>query len=234
MPRRLPIKPDRFIGNLFIVLVFFTLLVIYTAVVVKVLLPLFFKSDMVKLLLAFYHFLVFMLIWCLLQTILGDPGQVPTFWGFHFGDHESKRKRYWLMWNVFKPERWHHWSNWNRWVLNMDHHCPWVNNWIGFWNRKQFVLLLIYVLICSYISAAILSVDLYFRLNAEYEYFTKTNKVFEDFFTLVIVLIGEVITCAASFIMTNFLKFHIMLILDNKTTIEFLEKKGESFDSIYK
>ena len=234
MPRRLPIKPDRFIGNLFIILVFSTLCVIYFSVVIKVLLPLFFKSDMVKILLAFYHFLVFMLIWCLIQTILGDPGQVPTFWGFHFGDHESKRKRYWLMCNVFKPERWHHWSNWNRWVLNMDHHCPWVNNWIGFWNRKQFVLLLIYVLICAYISAIILTVDLYYRLNAEYEYFTKTNKVFDDFFTLIVVLIAEVITWAASFIMTNFLKFHIMLILDNKTTIEFLEKKGEKFDSVYK
>jgi len=31
--------------------------------------------------------------------------------------------------------------------------------------------------------------------------------------------------------MTNFLKFHIQLILENKTTIEFLEKKGEMFES---
>ena len=33
--------------------------------------------------------------------------------------------------------------------------------------------------------------------------------------------------------MTNFLKFHIELILQNKTTIEFLEKKGEPFESQY-
>ena len=33
--------------------------------------------------------------------------------------------------------------------------------------------------------------------------------------------------------MTNFLKFHIDLILNNKTTIEYLEKKGEVFESPY-
>jgi hypothetical protein len=31
--------------------------------------------------------------------------------------------------------------------------------------------------------------------------------------------------------MTNFLRFHINLILENKTTIEFLEAKGEPFES---
>jgi len=39
------------------------------------------------------------------------------------------------------------------------------------------------------------------------------------------------LSSAAALVMTNFLKFHINLILENKTTIEFLEKKGEAFDS---
>lgn len=94
MPRRLPVKPDRFIGNIFIMLVFFTLFVIYYSVIIISLGPQFFDSNLAKLMIGVFHFFVIMLVWSLIQTILGDPGQVPTFWGFHFGDHESKRKRY--------------------------------------------------------------------------------------------------------------------------------------------
>lgn len=63
MPRRLPVKPDRFIGNLFILLVFLTLLLVYYAVVVKVLGPRFLDSDLAKILLSFYHFFLIMLLW---------------------------------------------------------------------------------------------------------------------------------------------------------------------------
>jgi palmitoyltransferase len=94
MPRRLPVKPDRFIGNLFIILVFATLIWVYTAVVVYSIGPLFLKSILATILMGVFHFFFIMVVWCLMMTILGDPGQVPTFWGFHFGDHESKRKRY--------------------------------------------------------------------------------------------------------------------------------------------
>lgn len=100
-----------------------------------------------------------MLVWSLYQSMTTDPGQVPVFWGFHLGDQESKRRRYCLMCNVFKPERCHHCSACNRCVLNMDHHCPWINNCVGFWNRKYFMLLLIYVVLTSYLAVVTLAYD---------------------------------------------------------------------------
>lgn len=227
MPRRLPVKPERVVGNLFIILVFVALTYVYFSVVWIVLAPKIgngWWNGIEELTLAFYHFFLILLLWSLVQTIFWDPGQVPTFWGFHFGDHESKRKRYWLIWNVFKPERWHHWSTCNRCVLNMDHHCPWVNNWIGFWNRKPFILLLVYVLLCAYLSFIILSFDLFYRIQNEYALYKRGTTEYNGYAKLLIVIGGEVITGAASFMMTNFLKFHINLILENKTTIEFLEK----------
>lgn len=97
-----------------------------------------------------FNIIFVLLVWSFVQTMTTDPGQVPVFWGFHLGDPEQKRRRYCLMCNIFKPERCHHCSVCNRCVLNMDHHCPWINNCVGFWNRKYFLLLLIYVLTITY------------------------------------------------------------------------------------
>lgn len=55
---------------------------------------------------------------------------------------------------LIKPDRAHHCSVCSTCVLKMDHHCPWVNNCIGFHNYKFFMLFLAYALLyCIFITA---------------------------------------------------------------------------------
>merc|ERR1719384_1353725 len=99
------------------------------------------------LILFFFHLFFSNLLFAFYQCIRTDPGLVPPNWGFYMGD-ETKRRRYCKMCNVWKPDRTHHCSICNRCILNMDHHCPWINNCVGFYNRKFFMQLLLYVFAC--------------------------------------------------------------------------------------
>ena len=167
--------------------------------------------------------------------MLTDPGQVPVFWGFHLGDAEAKRRRYCLMCNIFKPERCHHCSSCGRCVLNMDHHCPWINNCIGFWNRKFFILLLVYVLIVTYFVALTMGnawLDSIVWMLDSY-YYSTTHADRALLVKNLVIQVAYMLNGVAAVLMTMFLKFHINLALACKTTIENLENKNKPYTSEY-
>merc|ERR1719333_495796 len=100
-----------------------------------------------------YHIFFCNLLASFYRCVMTDPGVVPPNWGFYMGD-ETKRRRYCKMCNGWKPDMTHHCSICNRCILNMDHHCPWINNCVGFYNRKFFIQLLLYVYTCLIILFA--------------------------------------------------------------------------------
>ena len=120
----------------------------------------------------------------------------------------------------------------NRCVLNMDHHCPWINSCIGFYNRKFFIQMVFYLIIAIFST---LFANFYSTYIIVYETVINYKKIeFNFVFTLrVLYTITYLIDMIMSVILSQFFKFHITLILENKTTIETLDHKGKEFKSKY-
>ena len=183
------------------------------------------------LFLLYYHILFILIIWTVYATSKSDPGQVPLYWGFYIGDPDSKRTRYCLMCNVFKPLRCHHCSMCNRCVLNMDHHCPWINSCIGFYNRKFFIQMVFYLILSIFSTIIANGYSTYYLIEDMI-----VNKNFElnlDLVWKVLYILIYGIDIVMGVILSQFFRFHIKLILENKTTIETLDHKGKEFQSKY-
>mmetsp|Transcript_27049 Transcript_27049/g.58901 ORF Transcript_27049/g.58901 Transcript_27049/m.58901 type:complete len:285 (+) Transcript_27049:89-943(+) len=223
MLRTRPLTTQRMYGMGFIVIVLMIILGIHSCFVFINWLPKLWRWDAV-LVMAVYHVFFLNLLASFYQCIMTDPGVVPPNWGFYMGD-ETKRRRYCKMCNVWKPDRTHHCSICNRCILNMDHHCPWINNCVGFYNRKFFIQLLVYVYLSLLIVVIFTIPDLWGRImRFIHDYSDIKNKTLEWIFF--ILLSGAFLMSALLLgTLTNFIKFHMKLVFENYTTIENLERE---------
>ncbi|XP_072600926.1 palmitoyltransferase ZDHHC15 isoform X5 [Vulpes vulpes] len=112
--------------------------------------------------------------------------------------------------HLIKPDRCHHCSVCAMCVLKMDHHCPWVNNCIGFSNYKFFLQFLAYsVLYCLYIATTV------------FNYFIKywrgeLPSVRSKFHVLFLLFVA----CMFFVSLVILFGYHCWLVSRNKTTLE--------------
>merc|ERR1719499_2330358 len=154
-----------------------------------------------------YHIFFINLLASFYQCVMTDPGVVPPNWGFYMGD-ETKRRRYCKMCNVWKPDRTHHCSICNRCILNMDHHCPWINNCVGFYNRKFFIQLLVYVYATLTIVVVFTVPELYWRYGA---LISRQNS---EWISALVLTCAFMMSALLLCTLTNFIKFHVKLVLE--------------------
>uniref|UniRef100_A0A8C0RY01 Palmitoyltransferase n=1 Tax=Canis lupus familiaris TaxID=9615 RepID=A0A8C0RY01_CANLF len=111
---------------------------------------------------------------------------------------------------LLKPDRCHHCSVCDKCILRMDHHCPWVNNCVGFSNYKFFLLFLAHSLLyCLFIAATDLQYFIKFWTNGLPDTQAKFHIMFLFF-------------AAAMFSvsLSSLFGYHCWLVSKNKSTLE--------------
>lgn len=70
----------------------------------------------------------------------------------------ARPRKWWcVQCDTFRPKRAHHCKTCRACVLDMDHHCPWVNNCVGRRNHKFFILFVGYAWLACIWSVTILT-----------------------------------------------------------------------------
>ncbi|KAG1365797.1 S-acyltransferase [Cocos nucifera] len=173
---------------------------------------------------AVFTFFTLMAVANYLIAVFRDPGRVPPSFMPDVEDaenpiHEIKRKggdlRYCQKCSHYKPPRTHHCRVCKSCILRMDHHCVWINNCVGHENYKVFIIFVLYGVIACIYSMVLLVGNFTRDPQKDQVQSSDSNKI--------TYLIAGIILCPLTLALSILLGWHIYLILQNKTTIEYHE-----------
>ncbi|KAH7514471.1 hypothetical protein FEM48_Zijuj11G0093100 [Ziziphus jujuba var. spinosa] len=157
-------------------------------------------------------------------AVFMDPGKVPSTYMPDIEDsdnpvHEIKRKggdlRYCQKCAHYKPPRAHHCRVCKRCVLRMDHHCIWINNCVGHANYKVFFIFVVYAVIACIYALVLLVGSLAIDSEEEEQESGSSSRT--------AYVISGLLLVPLSVALSVLLGWHIYLVLQNKTTIEYHE-----------
>ena len=108
-----------------------------------------------------------------------------------------------------------------RLTLNMDHFCPWVANTVGFYNRKFFILFLVY----TNLTLLVAVVTLLSQAWSAWDWLQDASGAQRRWFSpgivnTVIYIAAIVIDVVLLCLLIPFMQFHLRMATRNETTIE--------------
>ncbi|CAN0216881.1 unnamed protein product [Pylaiella littoralis] len=122
-----------------------------------------------------------------------------------------------------KPARAHHCHVCDECVVNMDHHCPWMNNCVGYLNYRYFVLFLMYMFVgCAY--AALISAPQFLAMAKSPGRRRKPNSM--ETSQQSAVMMTFVLALSVGLAISLLMGWHIYLICTAQTTIDFYQNQA--------
>ncbi|CAK0869905.1 unnamed protein product [Prorocentrum cordatum] len=118
-----------------------------------------------------------------------------------------------------KPPRAHHCSVCKRCVLKMDHHCPWINNCVGYRNYRYFCLFMLYLAGCCLFLACVF-------LDAFLDTAFHPRRSRFSFYVRQCFSLGWMLAVCILVALSLLGGFHCFLVFTNQTTIEFHSNMG--------
>lgn len=183
--------------------------------------------------LGFFHPIFVMFMVSYWKAILSTPGYVPSQFYLSSQDLENYNSsgnpqdvlnelvkelpvitrsdnnevRFCKICTIIKPDRSHHCSECKRCILKMDHHCPWINNCVGWKNYKLFLLFLWYTILYTM-----------FIVFTSFQYFINFWTSYgQGIQVLILFCMAAVFLISCLFL----LGYHIWFCVKNRTTLEY-------------
>ncbi|KAJ1844775.1 Palmitoyltransferase [Coemansia sp. RSA 2703] len=181
------------------------------------------------LVLGAFNFLLHLLYYNYYLAVTVPPGHVPLGWepprtgaNVYELKRDTQKPRYCRMCRAFKPPRTHHCVECERCVLKMDHHCPWTNNCVGYYNQAHFLRFIYTVDVTCAFAILLHSLRLWELVK---DSLNGTYTVRQPTQTEVAFLIINTTLAGLVLLFVGILSgYHLYLVGSNTTTIESREK----------
>ena len=174
-----------------------------------------------------FHIALAFTILSWVYTCCTDPGVAPEAWQRQMAQEVANGRDVPVCRRsgLYKPPRSHFDSVTERLTLNMDHFCPWVVNTVGFYNRKFFMLFLIYANLTLFIALVILAAYLPtlwpWLMDEQSGGAAPNGRFFPGIVNILILLAALGVDALMLFgILGPFMLFHLQMAARNESTIE--------------